>query len=127
MKPVSGFDELRGDADTIARLANTPFENMIDLEPPADLSEFDVLSTEKERRRAPGDLQAGYMGQRIYDFFGQAVAEVFVLFIRAQICKREHGNARGNPAAARRRGLRLYGLCNGSIAAVRASRAAAQR
>ena len=48
MKTVGHVDELRHDSDVVARRANTPFENMPDVEPPADLPELDVAAPEEE-------------------------------------------------------------------------------
>ena len=92
MKTIGDLDELRRDPDAVARLSNTPFQNVVDVEPPADLSEFDVLSAEKERRRAAGDLQARHVGQHIDDLFGQTVAEILVLLVRAHVGERQHGD-----------------------------------
>src|SRR2546425_589307 len=89
MKTIRDLDELRRDSDAIARLANTPLKNMLDVEPPAGLSEFDVLSAEKEGGRATGDLHARYVGQRIDDVLGQPVAEVLVLFVRTHVGERQ--------------------------------------
>src|SRR6185295_3745972 len=80
VKPIGDLDQLRGDSDAVTRPANTSFENMPDVEPPADLSEFDVLSAEEERGRAAGDLQTRCLGQDIDDLLGQTVAEELVLF-----------------------------------------------
>ena len=65
-------------------------QNMLDIELLADLSEFDVLSPEEERRGATGDLQAGHVGQRIDDLLGQAVAEILVVLVRAHVGERQH-------------------------------------
>ena len=94
MKTIGDLDELRRDSDAVARLANTPLENMLDVEPPADLSEFDVLSPEEEGGRAAGDLHAGYVGQHIDDLLGQTVAEILVLLVRAHVGERQYGDGR---------------------------------
>src|SRR6185369_5349544 len=92
MKPIHDVDELRRDSDAIARSADTPLQNMLYVEPPPDLSEFDVLSPEEEGGRASGDLHAGYVGQHIDDFLSQTVPEIFILFVRAHVDEGQHGN-----------------------------------
>ena len=91
MKTIADLDELRRDPDPVADLADTPFENMLDIEPPADLTEFDVLSPEKEGGRATGDLHARYVGQHVDDLLGQPVTEKLVLFVRAHVGERQYG------------------------------------
>ena len=58
MKSIGDLDELRRDPEAVARLAHTPLENMVDVQPPADLSEFDILIAEKEGGRAACELYA---------------------------------------------------------------------
>ena len=92
MKTVGDLDELRCDADAVAGLANAPLENVLNVEPPADLSEFQVLSPEKEGGRAAGDLYARYVGQHIDDLLGKTVAEILVLSVSAHVGERQYGD-----------------------------------
>ncbi len=92
MKTVGDLDQLRGDANSTACLSHTPFQNVIDIELLADLSELDVFSAEKERRRAASHLQARQVGEDIDDLFDQPVAEILVLLVRTHVGKRQHGN-----------------------------------
>lgn len=92
MKPVGDLNELRRDPDPAACLSNTPLQDVVDIELLADLPEFDVFSAEKERRGAARDLQAGDVGEHIDDLFGQPVAEILVLLVRAHVGERQHGN-----------------------------------
>jgi hypothetical protein len=88
MKTIRRLDELRRDPEAAAHLANTPFENMFDVQPPANLRNFNVLTPEEEGGRAADDLHAGYPGQHIDDLLSQTIAENSVLFVRAHVGKR---------------------------------------
>ena len=48
MKTVCDLDQLRRDTDSAAGLSHTPFQDVIDIEPLADLRELDVLGTEEK-------------------------------------------------------------------------------
>src|SRR5438128_5070736 len=43
MKTIGDLDELRGDSDAVTRLPNASLENVLDVEPPGDLSELKIL------------------------------------------------------------------------------------
>src|ERR1017187_9518068 len=88
MKTIRRLDELRRDPEAAAHLANPPFENMFDVQPPANLRNFNVLTPEEEGGRAADDLHAGYPGQHIDDLLSQTIAENSVLFVRAHVGKR---------------------------------------
>src|SRR5207249_9736569 len=93
-RSIGHLDELRRDSDVVARRANTPFENVPDIEPAADLLKCDILFPEEERGRATGDLQTGDLGQDIDDLLGEAVAEVLILLVRAHVGERQYGDGR---------------------------------
>ena len=59
MKAIHNLDELRRDPHPIACSSNTSLENMVDVEPPADLAEFDVFSTKEEGGRAAATFMPG--------------------------------------------------------------------
>src|SRR5207249_10857159 len=103
MKAIGHLDELRRDSDVVARRANTPFENVPDIEIAADLLKCDILFPEEERGRATGDLQTGDLAQDIDDLLGEAVAEVLILLVRAHVGDGKYCDRR------ERRGM-LHGL-----------------
>ncbi len=84
-----GFDELRGDAHVIARAPHAAFEHDADAELARDGRDARVLALELERRRARRDLELRQLAQEIEDFFGDAVAEIFVLGVAAHVDERK--------------------------------------
>ncbi len=58
----------------------------------ADGSQAFVPALEMERRRATGHFQAIHVRQRIEDFLGDAVGEIFVVLVRAHVHEWQHGN-----------------------------------
>ena len=87
MKTVGDLDELRGDADSAPDLSHTSFQDVVDVELLADLSELDVFSAEKERRRAASHFQARQVGEDVDDLFDQPVAEILVFLVRTHVGK----------------------------------------
>ncbi len=51
MKSVRRLDELRGDANAVACLPDAPFQNVLDVETPADLADVGILAAERKRGR----------------------------------------------------------------------------
>jgi hypothetical protein len=92
MKTIRDLDELGRDPNTITRLANTSLENMVDIEPPADLSEFDILPSEKEGGRAARHLHPRHVRQHVDDLLRQTVTEKLVLFVCAHVGERQYGD-----------------------------------
>ena len=93
---VSG-DQLAGDADAVAGLADTAFEDVRHTESLGDLANVGVLALEGEGGGTGDDAQIGDVRQHVDDLFGQAVAEVFLLLVAAHVGEGEHGDggARG--------------------------------
>ncbi len=92
MEPVGHLDQLRRHPDSITRPADAPFEQVVDVQPPANFSNIDILSAKLERRRAACHLQSWHLRQRVDHFFSESITEVFVLFVGAQIRERQHRN-----------------------------------
>src|SRR5438067_462512 len=89
-----GINELRGDANAAPRSPHAAFENAAHTECPGDRANILILSPESKRRRAGDDLEAANMRQHVDDLLGQAVAEVLVLLVRAQVGEWEDRNRR---------------------------------
>jgi len=89
---VASRDELRGHPNAIAGLANAPFEDVSDIEDLGDPADVFLLPPECKRRRSRNDLQSGRLDQQVDDLFGQPIAEVFVLRVRAQVREGQHRN-----------------------------------
>ncbi len=70
---VGRVDELRGDADLIARLAHAALEHGGDVQLVRDVAHILVLALEGERRGARRHPQAGNLGEKIQQLFGEAV------------------------------------------------------
>ena len=86
------LDQLRRDADAIAVAAHAAFEQIVDAKLAADLAGAFRRSLEQHRRRARDDAEpARAQPADLRDhFFGQAVAEIFLRRIAAQIRERQH-------------------------------------
>ena len=94
MKAVGHLDQLRRHPDSVACPAHAPFEQVLDVQPPADFRQLDILSAKQERRRPACHLQSRHLRERVDHFFSESVAEVFVLLVRAHVRERQHGNRR---------------------------------
>ena len=95
---VAGIDQLRGDPQPITHLLYAALENGVDIEPAPDLADIDILALEGEGGSAGDDEEGVDLGQRIDQFFRQALAEVLVAGIGAEIVERQNGNGWGLPA-----------------------------
>src|SRR4029077_20498180 len=88
----AGMDQLCRHANVSANAAHTSFQDSRRPERFADLADVLVPAAKGEGRRARGDPEAWHVGERIEDLFGQAVAEVLVLLVRAQVEKGQDGD-----------------------------------
>jgi hypothetical protein len=84
--------ELRRDSKLITRFAYASFENGVHVQLLANLPDVDVPAFERKGGGSRHHVQVGHPAQRVDDFFGQAIAEVFLVFLRAQIEERKHHN-----------------------------------
>ena len=92
--PLSHVNKLHADADAVTRLAHAAFENARYAEGFTNLSHV-LLHAFKYKCGCPCSYaQIFQVRQRVDDFFGQAIAEVFVLLVRAHVEKRQHGDGR---------------------------------
>src|SRR5262249_4776867 len=69
------------------------------------------LSLERKGGSAGDHLQAGDLRQRIDDLFGEAVAEVVIVFSRTHVGERQDRNRRSSSSALPNRRHRLFYLC----------------
>jgi hypothetical protein len=68
---VGNRHELRRDSDSRARAPNASLEHRRDTQPLTDLSRLGVLSLERERRGARGNVKSIDACQRIDDILGE--------------------------------------------------------
>ena len=92
MGAVGGMDQLRGHAETISGSPHAAFQDVLHAQRLGDFGDVLLLSTERERRSAGNHFQARNFGEQVQDLFGQAVAEVFILFVRAHVGEGQDGN-----------------------------------
>ena len=92
MMAAFSVNELRGDADAGARSPHAALEDAAHTEGLSDRADILLLAPERERRCAGDDLEARNVRQHVDDLLGQAVAEVLVLLVSAQVGKRQDGN-----------------------------------
>jgi hypothetical protein len=105
--PAGGrVDELRGDPDPAAGLADAALEDMTHAEALADLADIDVLALEGEGRVAGDDEKLRQLRQRGDDVLGNAVSEIFLLGIAAHVGERQHGDRRAGGLGRLSRGER---------------------
>ena len=94
MAAIRGRNQLGRHADPVACPAHAPFEHVGHAERLRDVAHILILALERERRSARDHFQSLDLRQRIDDFFSEAVTEVFVLPVSAQIGKRQHRDRR---------------------------------
>ena len=96
LRSVRGVDELRRDADSIACPPHAPFEDCEHVERFRDSSDVLILASEREGGGTGDDAQPGDASQRVEDFLREAVAEVFVFLVRAEVGERQDSDRRMN-------------------------------
>ena len=87
---VRRVDQLRRDANAIARSPHAPLEDRSNAKSLPDLRDVLFLSAKGKRRRARRDLEAGHVRQRVDDLLGQSVAEILIVWIPAHVRERQH-------------------------------------
>src|SRR5690242_16783697 len=94
MKTIGHVDELGGDPQSVARLADAALEHCAHMQLLTHLAEnvLLILSLEGKGGTASRDAQTFHLCESIEQLFGHAVAEVIVRFVRAQIEERQYGN-----------------------------------
>src|ERR1700733_5914685 len=92
MRFIVYLDELSGDPNAIARSSDAAFENGSYSESLTDDAQILFLAAKSKRRRASNYPQLLHLGKSIDNLFSQAVAEVLVLLVSAEVHKGEHSN-----------------------------------
>src|SRR3979490_764180 len=85
-------NQLCGDAQLLAALANAALEHVRHSELARNRAHVFIPALELKRRGARDDLQICAMHEAVYQLLGQAVREVLLLLVAADIHEREHRN-----------------------------------
>ena len=75
---MAAMDELNGDADALARLADASFEYRGDVQPLRHRRDIDLAPFEAERRRVRRYPQAADLGQHVEKLLRDPVGKVLV-------------------------------------------------
>ena len=106
MAIVARVDELCGDAQPVGVFADTALQHVRDAQLPRNLRHRQILALEGKRCRARGHAQVRYAHQRVENFFGQSIREVFLIAVLTQIRERQdHDGGFSDDAARIRRRL----------------------
>ena len=89
---IRRIDQLRRDTHAVAGTAHAPFEDVLDIEPGADFADIQILAAQRKRGGPGSDAQTRQSCKRADHFLGQAIAEIFVFLVSAEIRERENGN-----------------------------------
>ena len=92
--PGASIDELRRDANAVRRLAHTSFHDVAHAQLTPNLLHVDRAPLVGEARIARDDEQPAHARQRRDDVLDDAVGEVFLLRITAQVLERQNGDRR---------------------------------
>ena len=93
MRIVSRPDQLHVHAHRVAAFLHVPFEDVGDAKLPADFRQVSWRTFVELRGSARDHFEIGNLGQARQDFVLDAVGEVGVILICAQIFERQHGDA----------------------------------
>ena len=94
MPATRSIDQLSGDANPVAGLADAAFEREADAEFPAYLGNVERLALVDEGRVARDDEQSGHLRQIRDDVLADAIAEILLLRIPAHIVEGEDDDRR---------------------------------
>jgi hypothetical protein len=89
---IRGVDQLRGDAQSGAGLADASFQDMGHVELLAHGSQILALALEVEGRRTRSDVQAGDLDQGVDDLLRHAVGEVLLIVLGAHVHEGQDGD-----------------------------------
>src|SRR5215510_14343453 len=92
MVSICGVDKLGRNTDAIPCTTHAALKDRANIEGFGNLTDVLFLPAKREGGCAGRDLQSRDMGQCVNDLFGEAVAEILVLFVRAQVRKRQDGD-----------------------------------
>src|SRR6202041_181606 len=82
---IRRLDQLRGHAEAIPGFAYATFQNMLHVQRLGDGADILLPSAERQRGSARRNPKTRHLDQSVQDILRQAVAEVFVLFVPAEI------------------------------------------
>ena len=94
MGSALGLDQLPGDAHPVGRLADAPFQQIADAELAADLPDIDGAALVGKGGVAGDHKQRPETRQGRRDFLDDAVGEILLLRIGAEILERQHDDGR---------------------------------
>ena len=92
--PARHVDDLCRDADAVPLLAYASFQHGSDVELASDVGELHALALEEEGRGASRHVQPLDVGEGVQDFLRDAVREVLLILLRAQVGERKHRDRR---------------------------------
>ena len=87
MITICDVDKLRRDAQPIAGFAHAAFQHRADVQLLPDFADVNLFAFEGKGRGARSNVQSSNLRERIEQFFGQSIAEVFVVRIVADVDK----------------------------------------
>jgi hypothetical protein len=94
MSAVGSVDQLRGDAHSVAGLANAALDSKLDAELSANVGHTRRFALVDEGRSPRDDEETGYFTQIRDDVFGDPVAEIVLLRVFAHVLERQHRDRR---------------------------------
>jgi hypothetical protein len=65
---------------------------VIDAEDPRDLGDTEIFTAKRERGGPADDLYVVQLAERVGELFGQAVAEILVVGVAAEVRERKDGH-----------------------------------
>jgi hypothetical protein len=92
MKPIGCFNQLRRDANFVARFAHAPLHHIGHAQLSPDLGHREVLALERKGRGARRDFQVRHPTQHVEELLADAIGEVLVGFVVGEIREREDGD-----------------------------------
>ena len=90
--PVCHLDQLCGDPQPITRRPDAALQYCPDLEFRSHLGDVRSYTFKRKRRRPGRNVEILEVHEGVDDLLRHAVAEVLVIRIWAQVCKRQYGN-----------------------------------
>src|SRR5215468_5271927 len=102
--------QLYRDAQTVVSSSHTALEDGAHLELFSEKAQVDIFTLEGESRASRDNVQSLNLSQRVGDLFSDSVGEVFVLWVRAHVGKRQYHDGIGCHAFGGRR-CRCGGWC----------------
>ena len=104
-------DQLRGHAELITRLAYAPLQHVVHTQECADPLDPIVTPLERERGGAPDHIEPGRSCEPIEDLLGDAVAEILIVGVIADVSEGQYGDRVRKPCAAFTRRIDRIGGC----------------